>query len=104
MQFLLKHRAIVDNLNADEETALRGASKNGHEAVVQILLQKGAKINLRSGALQEIALEAAALNSHKDVMQVFLENGALTHANSDEMTPLHFAARSGHEECCSTNS
>lgn len=76
---------------------LHGAARGGHEAVVQLLLERGADVTVKDihgwTALHEVATsrsEAAA--------RVLLENGADIAAETDcRETAPHIAASKGHE-------
>ncbi|RSL78191.1 hypothetical protein CEP52_017653 [Fusarium oligoseptatum] len=73
------------------------ASGEGHEAVVRLLLEKGADPNL-GGVCGWIPLSQAVQNGHEAVVRLLCENGA----NPDLMdgegcTPLGQAAQRGHK-------
>ncbi|KAJ7278310.1 hypothetical protein C8J57DRAFT_1222168 [Mycena rebaudengoi] len=65
--------------------ALQAASYEGHEAVVQLLLNRGADVNAQGGQFGT-AVQAASTNGHEEVIQLLLENGALLNEDfeSDE--------------------
>jgi ankyrin repeat protein len=51
------------------------ASRNGHDKVVHILLQRGADVNAEGGYYGS-ALYAASSGGHDEVVQMLLERGA----------------------------
>ncbi|XP_075767091.1 ankyrin repeat domain-containing protein 39 [Pelodiscus sinensis] len=81
-------------------TALHYASRNGHSAVCQFLLQSGAQCNAQThgGAT---ALHRASYGGHLDVARLLLAQGAdPTITDDEDMTSLHKAAEKGHLELC----
>ncbi|CAM4636446.1 unnamed protein product [Lepidochelys kempii] len=81
-------------------TALHYASRNGHGAVCQFLLQSGARCNAQThgGAT---ALHRASYCGHVDVARLLLAHGADPGiVDDDGMTSLHKAAERGHRELC----
>ena len=56
-------------------TPLSGAVERGHEAVVKLLLEKGADVKSMDG-VGETPLSRAAWNGHKAVMKLLLKKGA----------------------------
>ena len=55
-----------------DETLLTGAAAGGHEAMVRMLLQRGASVNLRD-CMNITALMAAAVNGHTKIVLVLLD-------------------------------
>jgi ankyrin repeat protein len=100
-------------------TSLSKAAREGHEAVVRLLLDRGADANAgmdrestplcgaaRAGheAVVRLLLDRGAdVNAktgwrHEAVVRLLLDHGAYTNARTDrEITPLSEAARGGHE-------
>jgi len=69
------------------------AAKNGHLAIVRLLLDKGAKPNITDGFFGSSPLMAAAGNGHKEVVKLLLDKGADPNMTDwDEDAALHDAA------------
>lgn len=82
-------------------TALHYASRNGHYAVCQFLLENGAKCDAQThgGAT---ALHRASYCGHTEIAQLLLSHGSDPRlVDSDGMTSLHKAAERGHGAICS---
>ncbi|KAI1166694.1 ankyrin repeat-containing domain protein [Nemania serpens] len=81
-------------------TPLWWAAENGHEAVVELLVEKGVDIEANDGLDTTTALQLAARNGHEAIVRLLLEKGADFNANILSVgsnTPLHSAAMNGHE-------
>uniref|UniRef100_A0A3Q2WB33 Ankyrin repeat domain 2 n=1 Tax=Haplochromis burtoni TaxID=8153 RepID=A0A3Q2WB33_HAPBU len=85
------------NPNAhDERTALHRACLEGHAPVVQMLLGKGADINLKD-QLGSRAIHWACRGGNLTVVEVLKSHGAdLNVRDKLHSTPLHVATRTGH--------
>jgi hypothetical protein len=64
----------VNTLGGFLGNALQAASYNGHEKVVQILLDQGANANAQGGHFGN-ALQAASANGDENVIQLLLDHG-----------------------------
>ncbi|KAJ7734706.1 ankyrin repeat-containing domain protein [Mycena olivaceomarginata] len=56
-------------------SVLQTVSAPAHEAVVRLLIEKGADVNLRAGAFGS-ALQIAAYYDHQSILRLLIENGA----------------------------
>ncbi|OGE48611.1 hypothetical protein PENARI_c027G02139 [Penicillium arizonense] len=76
--------------------ALQAASINGHEKVVQILLDQGADVNVQAGDYGS-ALQAASSGGHEKVVQMLLDRGADINAQGGHFdNALQAASTNGH--------
>ncbi|KFY95102.1 hypothetical protein V500_02953 [Pseudogymnoascus sp. VKM F-4518 (FW-2643)] len=96
---LFKDNAV--NTNATDEdgwTPLLLATRNGHEAVVKLLLDSDiVDVDSKDGEGRTPLLWAAE-NGHEAVVKLLLDKGAkLESEDSDGRTPLWCAAEKGHE-------
>jgi ankyrin repeat protein len=93
IKILLDHGTGVNVKDASGYTPLNGAAGQGFKEGCEILIQKGADVNLGN------PLSAAAYNGHKDIGELLLNRGANAKAkDKDGLTPLHYAALNGHED------
>ncbi|KAJ5626764.1 hypothetical protein N7528_004191 [Penicillium herquei] len=78
--------------------ALCVASGEGHEAVVRILLNRGANVNTGEEQ-QSTALIAASRGGHKRIVQILLDHGAdINTEGSKHGSALNAASEMGHED------
>ena len=76
-----------------------GAAAHGHERVVELLIRRGAEINLQSSD-GVTALMGAALFNHPAVVRRLLQAGADTAARTENgWTALQWAKEKGNAEC-----
>ncbi|CAK8677238.1 unnamed protein product [Clavelina lepadiformis] len=72
---------------------LQEASKHGHEAIVQVLLDYGADVNIGQDTRSGTALHLAAKHNHVEVARILLSHGAdIIAIDRCLNTPLHLAA------------
>ncbi|OWT42470.1 NACHT and ankyrin domain protein [Pochonia chlamydosporia 170] len=89
-------------------TPLSWAAKNECEAVVKLLLDRGADIEAKDGVYNRTPLLWAAEKGHEAVAKLLLDRGANIKAKDGvyDRTPLSWAAANGHEvspSCCNPN-
>jgi ankyrin repeat protein len=60
----------------DYGNALQAASSGGHEAIVKLLLEKGADVNAQGGDYGN-ALQAASSEGHEAIVKLLLEKSKL---------------------------
>jgi ankyrin repeat protein len=78
--------------------ALQAASSEGHEKVVQILLDQGADVNAQGGRYGN-ALQAASSGGHEKVVRMLLDRGADINAQGGYFgNALQAASFRGHEK------
>ncbi len=100
VQMLLAHHA---NVHASEEDynklfsapdiILTHAAKTGNVSLATLLLEKGAKVDVR-GVMGETPLMAAVGSKHPPMVTFLLQKGAAVNAADDRgFTPLHLISR-----------
>lgn len=81
-----------------EGTPLQAAAYEGNKEVVELLLEKGADVNVKRGEFGP-ALAAAAFKGHKEIAELLLQNGANPNIIAGFYeTALHAAVFGGSEE------
>lgn len=95
---MLEQYAEASSKDDDRETLLHvAAAKSGHDAVVKLLLDKGASLNT-TDENNQTALHWAAKNGHDAVVKLLLDKGVNLYAkDTNNQTPLSLAAAGGHE-------
>lgn len=87
----------INSLTGLLQTPLSLSARNGHEAIVKLLLEIGADLELKDTDGQT-ALMHAARNGHESIIRLLLMNGAdLEPAEDIGWTALMHASRNGHE-------
>jgi ankyrin repeat protein len=97
-RLIVTHRENV-NASFNKWTPLHAASEGGHVGAVRVLLDHGARMNVRLDDGRK-PLHLASRNGHLKVVQLLLERRAASNSNSrtDLSHPLYLAAISGHIE------
>jgi len=99
MTALLKNGNDLDVKDTTGRTPLLWAAKKGHEAMVRLLLEKGAELESKDKIYGQTPLSWAAKNGHEVVVKLLLDKGAEMESKDTEydLTPLSWAARYGNE-------
>lgn len=93
---LLDHRADVNALGPDGETALARAAVLGATDVARVLIERGARVAVRFARINQTPLHSAAGHGFVPLIQLLLEHGADADAKDGTgFTPLHNAAEQG---------
>jgi ankyrin repeat protein len=88
---------LVDKKDKNEQTALHWAAEGGHEAVVRLLVDRGADVNVKD-KLGLTALYWAAKGGHEAVVRLLVDRRADVNLKDDDgPTALHQAAAGGHQ-------
>ncbi|KAK7219748.1 hypothetical protein V2G26_007751 [Clonostachys chloroleuca] len=97
LQLLHAGRVKVNTMDRRGRTALYFGSQEGHETIVQLLVEKGADINAQGGEYGN-ALQAASQEGHETIVQLLVEKGADINAQGGVYgNALQAASQGGHE-------
>jgi hypothetical protein len=97
MRRLVAAGAIVDERDADGDTALHCASMKGHVEAMRALVELGADKDAKSSQ-GHTPLHWAAQEGHLEAIKLLEQLGVNKEAKGDGGTPLHYAAGHGHVE------
>ena len=99
-ELVLLEPGFVDLWSPDGFTAVHLGAFFGHEAVVALLLQRGADPDPEArNALRVRPLHSAAAGNHTGIARLLLEHGADANARqAGGFTALHAAAQNGNDE------
>lgn len=88
----------VNVKDSQGRTALAWASHNGYTEIVKILIDKGVKVNERTGSQKATALLFPSINGDFPTAKLLLESGAdVNIADIEGVTPIGVAANNGHK-------
>ena len=100
IEFILRIESCSDPNTQDNDgrTALMVASKNGHQQVVELLLNEKADLNIQNNDGMT-ALMLASKNGHQQVVELLLNEKADPNIqNNDGRTALMLASGNGHQQ------
>ncbi|KFY17886.1 hypothetical protein V492_00310, partial [Pseudogymnoascus sp. VKM F-4246] len=99
VKHLLENQTEVNVKDGYDQTPLSWAAKNGHKAVVQLLLSTAGVDADSKGTYSLTPLSWAAKKGHETVVKLLLDTGKVDADAKDEtdQTPLLWAAKKGHE-------
>jgi hypothetical protein len=98
VQLLIVRDDVDINIKVSGQTPLSWAAEKGHEAIVKLLLERGAELETKDNNCGQTPLSWAAEKGHEAVVKLLLERGAeLETKSNNSQTPLSLAAREGHE-------
>uniref|UniRef100_A0AAQ5YPC5 CARD- and ANK-containing Inflammasome Adaptor Protein n=1 Tax=Amphiprion ocellaris TaxID=80972 RepID=A0AAQ5YPC5_AMPOC len=63
----------INTVNTSNETLLHAAAEHGHLSIIQLLIRKGARLDLQDNA-GHTALHKAASRGHTDIMRVLIKS------------------------------
>lgn len=86
----------VNSSDDDGNTPMHLAAREGHESIVDLLVNKGADVNVNNDN-NYTPLHLAAIEGHESVVSLLVKKGADVNIQTkDWQTPLHLAARHGY--------
>ncbi|MBF0288490.1 MAG: ankyrin repeat domain-containing protein [SAR324 cluster bacterium] len=92
---LLKQKVQIDATDLQNKTALIAALQNKHDDVANLLISKGASVNISGASVTPLIV--SAWTGNLGLTQVLLKNGAnVNDSNAHGLTPLLAAAGKGH--------
>ena len=89
-----EQRIDINSDDLERETPLMLGAKNGHKRVVELLLERNAKIDC-TDIFNESAVEKAANNGHEDIVMLLLERNARTKSKSKAFASALISAAGG---------
>lgn len=95
VQLLTQAGAVINYENDKVAAPLVWAARNGHENVVGLLLDKGARLNANGASDRRTPLSWAAGEGHEGTVHLLLACGADVERADPIGTPLHWAAGNG---------
>ncbi|XP_058494935.1 CARD- and ANK-domain containing inflammasome adapter protein [Solea solea] len=88
----------VNTVTSSDETLLHIAAKHGHLSITELLIRKGARIDLEDNS-GHTALHEAASRGHTEIVRSLLNAGAPIYSvDLHNKTPVHLAAENEHHD------
>ena len=69
------YTSLIVHMDPCRDTPLMEAAREGHEDVVQLLVEHGANVNAQTEETQETALTLACCGGFMEVVQYLIEHG-----------------------------
>ncbi|XP_070689060.1 CARD- and ANK-domain containing inflammasome adapter protein [Pempheris klunzingeri] len=86
----------INIVNSSHETLLHLAAEHGHLSTIELLIRKGARLDLQDNK-GHTALHRAASRGHSDIVRALIQSGAPIYTlDLQGKTPVHLAAENGH--------
>ncbi|XP_040896288.1 CARD- and ANK-domain containing inflammasome adapter protein [Toxotes jaculatrix] len=86
----------INTVSSSNETVLHVAAKNGHLSVTELLIHKGARLDLQDNH-GHTALHSAASRGHTEIVRALIRAGAPIYTlDMHGRTPIHLAAENEH--------
>ncbi|KAJ5663216.1 hypothetical protein N7507_003947 [Penicillium longicatenatum] len=96
---LLDGSTEIDSRDYYGQTPLSVAAQKGNDAVVRVLLQRGANVDSKDSLEYRTPLFHAIAGGHHGIVELLLQNGAKADTtDATDMTPLSYASNKGHKE------
>jgi ankyrin repeat protein len=100
VEYLAAQRARLEARSNQGFTALLSAAQRGHHAVVRVLEERGADVNVAFTLTHQSALWKAALYGHLATVETLLSLGARVDSQAfNGSTPLLVASQEGRTDC-----
>lgn len=98
VSMLLRMKADVNAYCGNFSSSLQAASLRGHTAIVRLLIQHGADVNMKGDGEYCNALQAAVAHGNEAIVQMLLQEGAdVSVVGPGCVSTLQMAADNGHE-------
>lgn len=86
----------IDTVNSSNETQLHVAAEYGHLSIIEVLLQRGARLHLQDNK-GHTALHKAASRGHTEIVRALIKAGTPIYTlDLQSKTPIHLAAENEH--------